>query len=226
MGKISPVVAKYIIHAQISIEGVVDKPDVIGAIFGQTEGLLGSEESILLSRLDRTVRVNQDGELRKVHLTRIEFNLLKYLMMHVGRAVPYDEIFREVFGYAQLDEGLQDTIRYHVNNLRRKIGDNSSNPKYIQTIRGVGYKFIGKGKPTEDDFHLGSKESIILYPLRREVYVAHEGELRAVDLTRTEFNLLEYLMMHAARVVLNGKIPKKVFSACDKNPHRKSLCRR
>ena len=43
MGKISPVVAKYIIHVIISIEGSVDKPDVIGAIFGQTEGLLGSE---------------------------------------------------------------------------------------------------------------------------------------------------------------------------------------
>ncbi|MFC1800620.1 DNA primase, partial [Nanoarchaeota archaeon] len=43
MGKISPVSSKYIIHAAINIEGVVDKPDVIGAIFGQTEGLLGSE---------------------------------------------------------------------------------------------------------------------------------------------------------------------------------------
>ena len=43
MGKISPVMAKYIVHTNISIEGVVDKPDIIGAIFGQTEGLLGSE---------------------------------------------------------------------------------------------------------------------------------------------------------------------------------------
>lgn len=43
MGKISPVVAKYIIHATINIEGSVDKPDVIGAVFGQTEGLLGSD---------------------------------------------------------------------------------------------------------------------------------------------------------------------------------------
>ena len=42
MGKISPVSAKYIVHANISIEGVIDKPDVIGAIFGQTEGLLGT----------------------------------------------------------------------------------------------------------------------------------------------------------------------------------------
>ena len=43
MGKISPVAAKYIIHTNIDIEGVVDRPDVIGAIFGQTEGLLGSD---------------------------------------------------------------------------------------------------------------------------------------------------------------------------------------
>ena len=43
MGKISPVSAKYIIHATIQISGIVDKPDVIGAIFGQTEGLLGAD---------------------------------------------------------------------------------------------------------------------------------------------------------------------------------------
>jgi len=43
MGKISPVSAKYIIHTRIQAEGVVEKPDVIGAIFGQTEGLLGSD---------------------------------------------------------------------------------------------------------------------------------------------------------------------------------------
>ena len=43
MAKISPVAAKYIVHSTIFIEGVVDKPDVIGAIFGQTEGLLGND---------------------------------------------------------------------------------------------------------------------------------------------------------------------------------------
>ena len=43
MAKISPVAAKYIIHSTILIEGVVDRPDVIGAIFGQTEGLLGND---------------------------------------------------------------------------------------------------------------------------------------------------------------------------------------
>ena len=57
MGKISPVAAKYIIHAHISIEGVVDKPDVIGAIFGQTEGLLGNE--LELRELQRSGRIGR-----------------------------------------------------------------------------------------------------------------------------------------------------------------------
>ena len=43
MGKISPVSIKYMIHANFIAEGALEKPDVIGAIFGQTEGLLGSE---------------------------------------------------------------------------------------------------------------------------------------------------------------------------------------
>ena len=43
MGKISPVSIKYMVHAKFSAEGTVEKPDVIGALFGQTEGLLGAE---------------------------------------------------------------------------------------------------------------------------------------------------------------------------------------
>ncbi|MAF36114.1 hypothetical protein CL622_03290 [archaeon] len=57
MGKISPVSAKYIINTLIQIEGAVDRPDVIGAIFGQTEGLLGSE--LELRELQRSGRVGR-----------------------------------------------------------------------------------------------------------------------------------------------------------------------
>ncbi len=57
MGKISPVSAKYIVHATIHIEGMVDKPDVIGAIFGQTEGLLGNE--LELRELQRSGRIGR-----------------------------------------------------------------------------------------------------------------------------------------------------------------------
>jgi len=57
MGKISPVSAKYMIHSRIHIEGAVEKPDVIGAIFGQTEGLLGSE--LELRELQRSGRIGR-----------------------------------------------------------------------------------------------------------------------------------------------------------------------
>ena len=43
MAKISPVSIKYMIHANFTVEGALEKPDVIGAIFGQTEGLLGAD---------------------------------------------------------------------------------------------------------------------------------------------------------------------------------------
>jgi DNA primase len=57
MGKISPVSAKYIVHSSIEIEGVVERPDVIGAIFGQTEGLLGSD--LELRELQRSGRIGR-----------------------------------------------------------------------------------------------------------------------------------------------------------------------
>ena len=43
MAKISPVSIKYMIHASFTAEGALEKPDVIGALFGQTEGLLGAD---------------------------------------------------------------------------------------------------------------------------------------------------------------------------------------
>ncbi|RMF07246.1 DNA primase [Candidatus Woesearchaeota archaeon] len=57
MAKISPISAKYIVHATINIDGVVDRPDVIGAIFGQTEGLLGAD--LELRELQRSGRIGR-----------------------------------------------------------------------------------------------------------------------------------------------------------------------
>ena len=65
MGKISPVAAKYIVHATIEIDGVVDRPDVIGAIFGQTEGLLGADLELReLQRSGRIGRIEVNTETR------------------------------------------------------------------------------------------------------------------------------------------------------------------
>ncbi|MBS3167689.1 DNA primase [Candidatus Woesearchaeota archaeon] len=57
MGKISPVSTKYIVYAAITIEGNVDRPDVIGAVFGQTEGFLGQD--LELRELQRSGKVGR-----------------------------------------------------------------------------------------------------------------------------------------------------------------------
>jgi DNA primase len=57
LAKIAQVSAKYIVHAEIQIDGVVDRPDVIGAIFGQTEGLLGAD--LELRELQRSGRIGR-----------------------------------------------------------------------------------------------------------------------------------------------------------------------
>jgi len=65
MGKISPVSSKYIVHTSIHIDGVVDRPDVIGAIFGQTEGLLGSDLELReLQRSGRIGRIEVNTEIK------------------------------------------------------------------------------------------------------------------------------------------------------------------
>ena len=65
MGKISPVSAKYIVNTTIQIDGVVDRPDVIGAIFGQTEGLLGADLELReLQRSGRIGRIEVNTEIR------------------------------------------------------------------------------------------------------------------------------------------------------------------
>ena len=57
MGKISPVSIKYIIHANLQLTGVAEKPDIIGAVFGQTEGLLGND--LELRELQKSGRIGR-----------------------------------------------------------------------------------------------------------------------------------------------------------------------
>lgn len=57
MGKISPVSIKYIIHANMDLTGVAERPDIIGAIFGQTEGLLGTD--LELRELQKSGRIGR-----------------------------------------------------------------------------------------------------------------------------------------------------------------------
>src|SRR5579875_4119418 len=63
---IDPTATKYLIRARIAADGVVDKPDVVGAVFGQTEGLLGDELDLRdLQKTGRIGRIEVDIDSRK-----------------------------------------------------------------------------------------------------------------------------------------------------------------
>jgi DNA-binding response OmpR family regulator len=74
-----------------------------------------------------------------VHLTPKEFNILATLASQPGRAFSRLDLLEKVFGFDY--EGLERTLDVHVMNLRRKIEPDPSQPMYILTVYGLGYKF-------------------------------------------------------------------------------------
>jgi DNA-binding response OmpR family regulator len=75
-----------------------------------------------------------------VGLTTHEFELLKYLIQNRGQVINRDELLNEVWGKEVFV--TPHTVDTHMANLRKKIEDDPSQPRFIISIRGVGYKFI------------------------------------------------------------------------------------
>ena len=80
-----------------------------------------------------------------VELTPAEFELLAFFARNPGRTWTRAQILDQVFGEAY--EGYERSVDVHIKNLRRKIETDPQNPRYIQTVFGVGYKF----KKADDD---------------------------------------------------------------------------
>jgi DNA-binding response OmpR family regulator len=75
---------------------------------------------------------------REVDLTRTEFDLLATLLTAPRRVWPRDTLLRTVWGTEWLSDG--HLVEVHMGNLRRKLGDDARNGKYIRTVRGIGYR--------------------------------------------------------------------------------------
>jgi DNA-binding response OmpR family regulator len=92
-------------------------------------------EAICLDRSGRIITV--DGQ--NVDLTPSEFDLLATLMAAPGRVFSRLELLDRLQGSAY--EGYERTIDVHIRNLRAKIEPDPSNPRYIETVYGAGYRF-------------------------------------------------------------------------------------
>jgi DNA-binding response OmpR family regulator len=91
----------------------------------------------------RKRRVTLDGE--EVHLTAKEFDLLHRFASRPGRVFTRGELLEQVWGYGY--DGYEHTVNSHINRLRAKIEADPSNPTYVLTVWGVGYRFRDREDP-------------------------------------------------------------------------------
>jgi two-component system, OmpR family, alkaline phosphatase synthesis response regulator PhoP len=89
---------------------------------------------------DRHEAALADGVLP---LTPLEFALLTTLAAHPGRVFTRAQLLERVWGEDYF--GDDHVVDVHIANLRRKLGEDSTTPRFVETVRGVGYRFAGRG---------------------------------------------------------------------------------
>ena len=96
---------------------------------GQTIGAVAIDPSARTATLDG----------QRLDLTRKEFDLLALLMANAGAVVTRERLIDEVWDVNWF--GSTKTLDVHVSGLRRKLGDDAAAPRYLHTVRGVGFRF-------------------------------------------------------------------------------------
>lgn len=117
----------------------------VKANLAQYERILGAEKTpseITLGdiRLNTgTHRVFVDGQ--KVELKNKEYELLLFLMLNVDMVFDRETLYEKVWGLEAMGDNA--TVAVHINRLREKLEKDPSNPRYIETVWGAGYRFRG-----------------------------------------------------------------------------------
>jgi two-component system alkaline phosphatase synthesis response regulator PhoP len=87
----------------------------------------------------RQATVEKDNQ--QIELSALEFKLLQYLIEHRGKVIKRNELLDEVWGYNAMPSTR--TVDVHIAWLRQKLEENPRYPNFIQTVHGLGYKFVG-----------------------------------------------------------------------------------
>lgn len=82
--------------------------------------------------------VTKDG--KEIELTAREFEILKYMAQNIGRVISRERLYETVWGEDGF--GCDNTIMVHIRHLREKIENNPTSPKYLLTLKGLGYKLV------------------------------------------------------------------------------------
>lgn len=101
---------------------------------GKTQSDVYSVGGIVLNPITKEVALDSDP----IALTRIEYNILLFLMQHVGQSFTPREIYQNV--WHDNAYGEESTVAVHIRHLREKIEYNPAEPRYLKAVWGRGYK--------------------------------------------------------------------------------------
>lgn len=115
----------------------------VKAVLRRTESASGSMHGLI--EVDDRLKIDFDRreiwlEGKIVKLRPTEYRLLYHLVQNAGWVISHDQLLTKVWGYEYRDE--PHYVRLYINYLRKKLEEDPSNPKYILTERGVGYRFV------------------------------------------------------------------------------------
>ena len=115
----------------------------VKAVLRRTEGATGSMHGLI--EVDERLKIDFDRreiwlEGKLVKLRPTEYRMLYHLVQNAGWVVTHDQLLTKVWGYEYRDE--PHYVRLYINYLRQKLEADPSNPQYILTERGVGYRFV------------------------------------------------------------------------------------
>lgn len=116
------------------IKAILRRVNALAQHSPEPEQTLISHRDIELDTAGRSATINQTS----VDLTAREFDLLTFLLRHPGKVFSRAELLDKVWGYGH--EGYEHTVNTHINRLRTKIERDPTNPCYLVTVWGVGYK--------------------------------------------------------------------------------------
>ncbi|ONG95175.1 response regulator transcription factor [Bacillus cereus] len=144
-----------ILGLSIGADDYITKPFSIHEVIARVKALmrrflvLGSDantqekttltfKGLLIDLNTYTVHTNKE----EINLTGKELELLKFFTSNPGQVFTKTQLFRNVWDDNYIED--DNTVMVHIRKLRKKIEIDPSNPKFIQTVWGIGYKFVGE----------------------------------------------------------------------------------